>query len=186
MVTDWKTFLGIIGVVVGWMLVTLTRYFEEVWFGARLKIDCHGVPGNKDENADAVYMKFRVRNSNQRRVAKNCRAYLVELHKISNSKVISENLISDSFQLPWAGYDYDVRNIPAKVSQYADLVHFSKNTPGWQFAAKPWFYPSLAPLSEHRGTYRFTVLVAGDGASPQTKNIYVDYDGDWKSATPYE
>ena len=74
MATDWKAFHGIIGVVVGLML----RYLEEVLFGAKLKIDYH-VPGNKDENATDVYIKFRVQNVTKRRVAKSSRAYLVEL-----------------------------------------------------------------------------------------------------------
>lgn len=182
----WTVAGGIIGVVVGWMLSILTRHFEEVWFGAKLTIECNGVPGNKDENPDDLYIKFRVRNSTERHVAKNCRAYLVDLHKISNGKVVSGGLIPDTFQLPWAGWDFEPRDIPFKVNQYVDLVHFSKHTSGWQIATKPWFYPSLAPLAEHRGTYRFTVVVAGDGATPQTKHIYVDYNGDWKSATPYE
>lgn len=186
MSTDWKAFGAIIGVVVGWMLAILTRHFEEVWFGAKLKIDCNRVPGNKDENPDDLYIKFRVQNSTERHVAKSCRAYLVELHKISNGKVVSDNLISDTFQLPWAGWDFEPRDIPAKVKQYVDLVHFSKHASGWKFSTKPRFYPSLAPLADHRGTYRFAVVVAGDGAPPQTKHIYVDYDGDWKSATPYE
>ena len=59
MATDWKVFSGFIGVVIGWMLSILTRRFEQVWFGAKLKIDCR-VLGNKDENATDVYIRFRV------------------------------------------------------------------------------------------------------------------------------
>ena len=160
--------------LLGWGLATLTRYFDEIWFGAKLTIDCRDAPGKRDETTDTVFMKFRVQNSTKRRVAKNCRAYLVALHKYSNGKAISENLVSDTFQIPWAGYDFEARDIPARVSQYVDLVSFSKHSPGWCFATKPGFYPSLAPLAEHRGTYRFTVVVAGDSATPQTAHICVD------------
>jgi hypothetical protein len=76
--------------------------------------------------------------------------------------------------------------IPAKVSQYVDLMRFSKQGEGWLFQTQPSFYESLQPLVAYKWTYRFTVVVAGDGATPQTKFIYVDYDGDWKTATPYE
>ncbi len=183
---DWKAFIGIAGVVVGWMLSIVTRHFEEVWFGAKLRIDCKGVPGNTDQNLQDAYVRFRVQNTTDRRIAKSCRAYLVALHKFSNNKEVSENLISDTFQLPWAGYDYEPRDIPAKVNLYIDLVHFSKQAPGWAFATKPPFHHSLGPIANHRGTYRCTVVVAGHGVTPQTKNIYIDYDGDWKSAAPYE
>jgi hypothetical protein len=175
-----------LGVVVGWVLATVTRHFEEVWFGAKLTIDCQHAPGNKDETADRIYIKFRVQNTTKRRVAKNCRAYLVELHRISNGRVVSENLISDTFQLPWAGHDFETRDIPAKVSQYVNLVRFSKHAPDWEFLTKPGFYASLALLPKHRGTYRFTAVVAGDGATPKTRQIHVEYTGDWKSVTPFD
>lgn len=181
-----RAFAPIIGVVVGWMLVILTRHLEQIWFGAKLKIDCQRAPGKTDETPAAKFVKFRVQNSTQRHVAKNCRAYLVELHKVSNSKIVSGNLISDTFQLPWAGPSFDPRDLPAKIALYVDLVHFSKHQSGWGFHTNPGFYASLATLADHRGTYRFTVVVAGDDAIPQTRHIYVDYNGDWKSATPYD
>jgi hypothetical protein len=148
-----------VGVVVGWTLAVITRHFEEVWFGARLKVDCQGEPGNKAETDNDVWIKFRVQNTKKRKVAKNCRAYLVALHRISNNKVVSGNLISDSFQLPWSGYDFTPRDIPAEVSQYVDLVRFSKHDVGWIFSTKPNFYESLSPLKKQGGTYRFTVIV---------------------------
>jgi hypothetical protein len=153
-------------------------------FGARLKIAFTDVPGSKDETPDNIFVKFRVENSTMRHVAKNCRAYLVEVHKISNAKVISENLIPDTFQLPWAGHDFEARDMPAKVRYYVDLMRFSKHQPGWRFLTKPDLYSSLRALADHRGTYRFTVVVAGDGATPQTAKICVDYNGDWHNVTP--
>jgi hypothetical protein len=63
-------------------------------------------------------------------------------------------------------------------------VRFFKNAGGWNFLTKPHLYSSLAALADHRGTYRFTVVVAGDGATPQAKQICVDYNGDWHNVTP--
>ncbi len=154
--------------VVGWVLGIMTRHFEEVWFGAKLKIDCN-VPGNKDETPDDVYNKFRVQNGTKRHVARSCRAYLVELHKISNGKVVSENLIPDSFQLPWAGYTYEARDIPAKVNQYVDLVHFSKHAPGWSIATQPWFPPASRHLRtiEERTVSQWWLLVMARHPKPR-------------------
>lgn len=181
-------FWGIIGVVVGsvlgWVLAIMTRHYEQVWFGAKLTIACKDVLGNKDETPDNVFVRFSVQNINQRHVAKNCRAYLVELHKISNAKVISENLISDTFQLPWPNDDFEPRDTPAIVKHYVDLVRFSKHEPGWKFMTKPALYSSLATLADHRGTYRFKVVVAADDAEPKTTKICVDYNGDWHNVTP--
>jgi hypothetical protein len=36
-------------------------------------------------------------------------------------------------------------------------------------------HANLKPLADHRGTYHFTAVVAGDGATPQTAKICVDY-----------
>ncbi len=162
-------FSGPFGVVLGWVLAIITRPFDVVWFGAKLGVECKNVPGNKDETPDGIFIKFRVQNSTKRRVAKSCRAYLVELHKISNNKVISENLIPDTFQLPWAGHDFEPRDIPYKVNQYVDLVRFSKHAEGWNFLTKPPLYSSLATLAGHRGTYRFTVVVARRWRNPSSE-----------------
>jgi hypothetical protein len=174
------------GVILGWGLNILSRRFEEAWFGAKLVIDGEEAPGRRDETADKVYLRFSVRNTRERHLCKNCRAYLVELHKISDGKVISENLLPDSFQLPWAGYDFKPRDIPARVAQYVNIVCISKTAPGWEFLTYPGFYESLSFVKEHRGTYRVTVVVAGDGATPQTKQINIDYNGDWEKAVLYD
>ena len=70
-------FGGIVSVAVGWVLATMTRHFDAVWFGAKLKIVCKDAVGNRDETRHAVFIKFRVENRTKRHVAKNCRAYLV-------------------------------------------------------------------------------------------------------------
>jgi hypothetical protein len=195
MATNWSPIIGgiigsisgLIGVIFGWML----RYLDEVLFGPKLKIDCNP-PGNTDENPIDVYMRFRVQNTAKRRVARNCRAYVVGIYKASKKKVISDNLIADTFQLNWAGWEFDPRDIPAKVEQYVDLVRFPKQqAPDWLFYTKPpmtgkFSSSRLADLPKHRGTYCFKVVVAGDGAVPKIKIIYVDYDGNWENAAAYE
>jgi hypothetical protein len=91
--------------------------------------------------------------------------------------------LTDSFQLPWAGYDFEGRDLPHRVSQFIDIVRFSKHPPGrWQFGTKPPFYKSLGKLAAHKGIYRFTILVAGDGAQSKPVDIDVYYEGDWHQA----
>jgi hypothetical protein len=131
-------------------------------------------------------MKFLVRNLRKHRVARNCRVYVIALHQISNNRVVSDDQKPDSAQLPWEGGDLEPRDIPYGASQYADIVHFSKRQPGWDFHAKPNYLNRDINLKGYRGTYRFSVIVACDGATPATKNINVDYNGDWKSARPYD
>jgi hypothetical protein len=175
----------VVGVIVGWVLAVFTRHFEDRWFGAKLKIDCGKAPGNKMEAPDFVYIKFCVRNT-RRRVAKNCRAYIVALHEVSNGKKIGDSVMHDSFQIPWAGHDFEPRDIPPNISQYVDLVRFSKATSGWDIQTNPGLYASLAPITRRPGTYQFTVVVTGESTVAAKKLINVDYNLDWHSARVYD
>jgi hypothetical protein len=67
---SFSEFSGTFGVVLGWLLAIITRHFDDVWFGAKLGIECKGVPGNKDETSDGIFIEFRVQNSTKRRVSK--------------------------------------------------------------------------------------------------------------------
>jgi hypothetical protein len=172
----------LIGVVVGFMLNMVHQYFQERWFGPKLIIS-----GRKGEGPNAVWMRFRVQNMNKRRVARNCRAYLTAIHQISNNRPISDNLAADSVQLSWEGGDFDPRDIPYGASQYGDIVYFPKQDKSdWQFHTRPNYLNENLNLKGYRGTYRFSVIVAGDGATPATKEINVDYNGDWRNARPYD
>ncbi len=174
----------IFGVIVGFLLSTISRAFDEAWFGPKLVIDCEGAPKNKDESNDKLWVRFRVRNLNKRRMAKQCYAYLVGLYKITDGRIVSENLLADSFQLPWAGYSFEPRTIPFGVAQYVDLVQFSKNDPGWIIVVNR---NSLGHhLNGYQGTCRFDVIVTADGAVTKTAHINVEYRNDWHNVAIYE
>jgi hypothetical protein len=170
---------AIAAVFIGWLGGLFSRSIEERYSGAKLVIDCPP-DGSKDITENAVYMKVRLRND-RLRLAKSCRVYLVELHEMREGKIIRGNKISDSFQLPWAGYDYDARDVPYKVSQFVDIMTFGKEPPeSWTFRTKPKFYQSLVTaLSNYDGTYQFTILAAADGAQPVTAKVCVYYTKDW-------
>jgi hypothetical protein len=158
-------------------------------FGPKLIIHCDDAPGKTDEAPHGIYMKFLVRNMSKRTVARNCRAYLISIHEVRNGRVMKEDLKPDSVQLPWEGRDFETRDIPFGASQYADLVRFDKEpdkAAGWDFYAKPNHIARDQKLKAYRGTYRFSVIVACDGARPATKDINVDYNGDWHTAKPYD
>jgi hypothetical protein len=108
------------------------------------------------------------------------------LYKVSDGRVVDGNLLSDSFQLPWAGHDFEPRDVPAGIAQYVNLVLFSKHIPGWTILTKPGFYTSLSHLTQYQGTYRFKVVVAGNGSRPATAEISVEYRNDWHNVLVYD
>jgi hypothetical protein len=182
----------LLGIFLGWLLSLLTRRYEDVWFGAKLKIDAEHAPQHKTDTGDRIYMRFRVRNTTKRRIAKDCRAYLVALHEVGGSRPISENLLPDSYQIPWAGTKWEPRDIPPKVNQYADIVRFSKDEPGgWEFRTTPELFenlggPKVSDLKAFKGVYQFTVVVAGDAVPAKTHKINIEYRGDWHGARLYD
>jgi hypothetical protein len=174
----------IFGVIVGFLLSTISRAFDEAWFGPKLVIDCQGAPKSKDESNDKLWVRFRVRNLSKGRMAKQCCAYLVGLYKMTDGNAVSENLLADSFQLSWAGYSFEPRNIPFAFAQYVDLVQFSKNSPpGWIILVNR---RSLDHLDGYQGTCRFDVVIAADGAVTKTAHINVEYRNDWHNVAIYE
>jgi hypothetical protein len=100
---------------------------------------------------------------------------------------VEGNLLSDSFQLPWAGHDYKPRDVPAGTDQYVNLVNFSKHPPGkWNILTEPGFYTSLQHLMQYQGTYRFKVVVAGENTRLATAEINVEYRNDWNNVLVHD
>jgi hypothetical protein len=168
------------------------EFLRLTWDTPALEIDCTRAPGriggaNNPAQKD-VYMKFRVQNTRPGTVARNCRAYLIGIHEVRDTEVMTENLSPDSVQLPWEGGDFEPRNIPSAHphgthSQYGDIVHFSKREgdAGWIFHTK-------LPIGrkDYQGVYQFRILVSGDNVTPAIGVINIEYGGDWRNATPYD
>lgn len=128
---------------------------------------------------EEFYIRARVRNT-RNRVAKQCRPYVVKLEEVHPSGTTTPSFF-DSVILPWPLWDHCPRDIPKGVNQFFDVVRIRKNEPGWIFMWREQF-TNLVLLSKYQGTYRFTVLVTGDGVIPDGCKIDVYYDGkDWQS-----
>jgi hypothetical protein len=179
---------AVVGLISGLFSGLLGRRLEAWWFKPILAVDFIPEEGGfrtegswkKDgEEYIEIYIRARVRNSG-RIIAKRCRPYLVKLEEVLHSGTPSTQLY-DSLMLRWPGQDdYEPRDIPNGVNQFFDVVGVLKNTSGWRFACeKP--FPLSSTLSTYRGTYRFTVLVTGDGVIPAGRKIDVTYSGDWNN-----
>jgi len=83
---------------------------------------------------------------------------------------------NDSLVLPWPLREYDPRDVPTGINLFFDVVGVLRNRPGWRFTFRERF-SELADLLYYEGTYRFTVLVTGDGVKPAGRKIDVTYNG---------
>src|SRR5205823_1827176 len=97
--------------------------------------------------------------------------------EVHDSKV-KDTSFYDSMQLPWAGWAFTARDVPANINLFVDLVRVRKDSSGWDFS----FEKSLSTnekLKGHRGTYRFTFVATADNAAPAYCSVDVKYEGDW-------
>lgn len=132
----------------------------------------------KEDNTELteIYIRARVRNTGSR-VAKQCRPYLVGLEEVHPSGTTATPF-SESAVLPWPLRDYGPRDIPKGIDQFFDVLGVLKNRTGWRLTFREKF-SEYAELPNYKGTYRFTVLVTGDGVEPRGRKIDVTYNGDW-------
>jgi hypothetical protein len=190
MTHDWMIFAfpAAVALVSGLFSGLLGRRFEEWLYRPRLKVEFFPSEGGfrtegkwkTKEGTELVEIYIRARVSNTRsRVAKQCQPYLVKLEKVNP---LDTTTYYDSLVLPWPKRDYVPRDIPKGVYHFFDVVGVFRNgRPGWRIKWQEQF-TNLDDMSNHSGTYRFTVLVAGDGVKPDGRKIDVTYDGkDWHS-----
>jgi len=181
------------GLVTGLFAGLFGRLVEDWWFRPKLVIDfiskndafTRRVTWKEDSiDVTGLYIRARVQNCG-RRIAKSSRVYLIGLEEVHPSGKTTDTEFFDSFILPWPGrhYDshaYDPRDISPGVAQFVDVVSFSDkktdNNHGWIMCYKEKF-SSLRKLPDYRGTYRFTVLVTGDGARHSQCKIDVTFTG---------
>ena len=172
----------IISAIVGLFSGLLGRLFEEWRYRPRLIVEfipeeggfrTEGTWNDGGKEVTEIYLRARVRNVGSR-VAKQCRPYLVKLEEVLPSGTTPTKLF-ESRVLGWPRNDYEPRDIPKGINLFFDVVGVLKDRSGWRFK----FREPSPLLSGYSGTYRFTVLVTGDGVAPAGRKFDVTYHGDW-------
>lgn len=161
------------------------RGLEEWLYRPKLVIDF--IPGQTgfctegtwkegDTELTEMYIRARVRNL-RGGIAKQCRPFLTKLEEVHPAGT-TQTPYSDSLVLPWSLRDCNPQDIRNGIDQFFDVVGVLKNRSGWRFTFREHF-TGYAALPDYRGTYRFTLLVTGDGVSPAGRKIDVTYNGGW-------
>lgn len=134
----------------------------------------------------ATYIRVKVTNQ-KLALAKNCRAYLINIEK-ENSRGIFENTIyADSIQLAWscqADTGFKAIDIPNGVSQFLDLmsVYQISSTFKLELNVLPFRYESIL---KEKGKFRFTVQVSGENINPAFIKIVFNWSGSWDKYDAY-
>src|SRR5690606_16025317 len=114
--------------------------------------------------------RVRVTNKSKWFVAKGCRAYLVNIERRSDAGIWEPTVYAESQQLAWSARGsgrHDAMDLPCGVPHFVDV--FSVRDASTEFLpAIPERLYRYVDLYSTPGTYKFTVLVSGDGVRPES------------------
>jgi hypothetical protein len=116
---------------------------------------------------ESLWVRVKVENTSAA-LARSCRAYLVNIERQGTSGSFEQTEYCESMQLGWSSQgerSYSAFDLPRKVPHFVDIMSVRQGLAGFQLAIErtPLRYGGLLTTD---GTYRFTVVVSGDGVKP--------------------
>lgn len=179
---------AIAGGVVAGLLSGAYQHLRDWLSRPKLRLDFSDASGAckieaawKDSDTGKVVERVIIRaslNNVGRQSAINCQVHLYNVEEVLPGGQATPAKFYDSRPLPWAGRDFQRRDIPSVVTHYVDIVRVRKDVSGWDFTFERTFSSDKA-LRDYRGAYRFSLVVTADNAKPSYCTIDADYNGDW-------
>jgi hypothetical protein len=180
---------GAIGFISAVLAPIVVEPLKHCVFGPKLKVDFiegdRGFITDTKENGvtDAHYVRVKVLNTG-RQIAKQCRAYLVNVEKWNKSTGKFEPTIyCDSLQLAWSARAnteeaYRPLDMARDINQFIDIVSTRRIKRDYKVMTNPHLY-RYEPLFKEHGKFRYTVLVSGDNVKPASAKVVFEWSGDW-------
>ncbi len=178
--------IGFVSAVLAPIVVEPVKHWV---FGPKLKVifieDDRGfITDTKEKGVtEAHYVRVKVLNTG-RQIAKQCRAYLVNVEKWNTSTDKFEPTIyCDSLQLAWsarANIEEAFRpvDMPKDISQFVDIVSTRRPESDYKVMTNTHLY-RYEPLFKEHGKFRYTVVVSGDNVKPVSAKVVFEWGGDW-------
>ena len=178
--------------VIGFTSAVLSEPFRHWIWGPKLKVEFiksgKGFVTDTRLNGieDAHYVRVKVLNKG-RQIAKQCRAYLVNVEKWNNATNKFESTdYCDSLQLACSAQEnpeepyaaYRALDMPKGVPQFIDIVMTIKSHSNYIIKTRM-LLNRYKPLFQEHGKFQYTVLVSGDNAKPKSKKVIFNWSGDW-------
>ncbi len=184
-----------IGAVLGFAAAVFAEPLRHWLYRPRLKLEfgddpgCRArtpeqaqLPGPRPEQSihDADYIRIKVTNTKPS-IAKNCRAYLVNIEKADSSGEFKPTIYGDSIPLSWAcrgAQAYDPLDLPRGVVQFVDVISTRSVSTDFKPEIKPIPFRYI-DLFQQQGKFRFTVQVSGENVKPVFVKIVFVWSGVW-------
>ena len=133
-----------------------------------------------DGQYESMFVRIKVVNS-RASLAKSCRAYLVNIERKGTTGQFEPTEYCESLQIAWSSQSdqsFCAFDLPRRVPHFVDVMSTRPTASGFALATKvtPFRYERMLKTP---GTYRFTVVVSGDGVKPATIRPTVFWNGVW-------
>jgi len=140
-----------------------------------------------NSQTEEYYLRVRVINS-RKYIARDCRAFLIDIKKLDDSNKIKSTIYCDSIQLAWScsgNRKFESLDLTKDVKQYIDVVVLSKESNAIipQLFSTPFRY---LKLFNETGTFIFTIQVSATGIKPKNISIALKWDGNWDDFKAYK
>lgn len=184
---------GAIGFISAILAPIVVEPLKHRVFGPKLKVefkegDAGFITDTKEGGGkNSHYVRVRVLNTG-RQIAKQCRAYLVDVEKWNISTGEFEPTIyCDSLQLAWSARTntkeaYLPQDMPRDINQFIDIIYTRNLESGYKIMIEPRLHRYESLFKEH-GKFQYTVLVSGDNVKPVSVKVVFEWSGDWNNFT---
>ncbi len=134
------------------------------------------------------YIRVEVVNTG-RQIAKQCRAYLVNVERENSSGQFVPTHYKDSLQLSWAAKKdekdkFSPLDLSKDISQFINVIVITEpNKYQTQVQEDLYSYKNL--LQGEHGKFRYTIHVSGDNVNPAFIKIISNWNGNWENYEIY-
>ena len=128
----------------------------------------------------ARYVRINVTNRRSA-LARSCRAYLVKIECRSRSGEWEATEYCESMQLAWSARGdgrHAALDLPKNVPHFVDVVSTRETSTSFKPETDGLLFRHMA-LFDSPGTYRFTVVVSGDGVNPVWIRLLFVWSSKW-------
>ena len=184
---------GAIGFISAVLAPIVIEPFKHWVFGPKLEVkfiddDKAFITDTKEEGVtDAHYVRLKVLNTG-RQIARQCRAYLVNVEKWNTSiDQFEPTIYCESLQLAWSARAnteeaYRPLDMTRGINVFIDIVSTRRPESDYKIMTNPRLY-RYEPLFKEHGKFRYTLLVSGDNFKPVSNKVIFEWSGDWHNFT---
>jgi hypothetical protein len=174
-----------VGTAVAWLSLLVSSYLAFLEYRKRprlsLKLDVRDQIDTKLPEGDIAtlsrWVRVRVLNKNGRRVAKNCRAFLIGMQRINADGSVERIVADDCRHLPWMNDDYkhQPRDLFPGVANWIDLYYSEIHQPSCFSVSHP------RSTFKAPGEYRLAVQISAEEANAPIIYLRLSWGGKWES-----